>query len=215
MTRRIELFGDFVRAQLPPPPVRVLEIGCGNGELAQALASQGYEITAIDPDAPPGSIFHRVSLEDFTDPHGFAGVVSSVALHHTADLAGALDKIVDFLPAGGVLVLEEFARENLSGATARWYYHQRRSLAEAGRVDAVVAEDFARWEQDSRTDLADIHPVATIRAQLESRFAERIVQWTPYLYSFRLDDALEPLERRLISEGAIDATGLWYVGARL
>ena len=214
MTRRIEAFSEFVRAQLPAPPVRVLEVGCGKGELARALASQGYDVTAIDPAAPPGPIFQRVGLEDFSDTHGFAGVVASVALHHIADLAGALDKIVSFLPARGVLVLEEFAKERLSGATARWYYDQRRSLAEAGHAEAVVSEDFEQWEQESEAARAAVHPVSAIRAELESRFAERFFEWTPYLYSYRLDDVLEPLERRLISEGAIDATGLWYVGER-
>ena len=58
-------------------------------------------------------------------------------------------------------------------------------------------------------------PSRSIRAELSSRFAERFFEWTPYLYSWRLDDALEPLERRLIAEGAINATGLWYVGDRL
>jgi len=141
-------------------------------------------------------------------------VVASVSLHHIEDLAGAIDKIASFLPRGGVLVLEEFAKERLAGATARWYYHQRHALAAAGRED-TVPEDFEEWERQSKADLADIHPVSEIRTALEHRFAERHFQWTPYLYSHRLDDSLEPLELRLIAEGAIDATGLWYVGERL
>jgi hypothetical protein len=32
----------FVEAQLPPIPARVLEIGCGEGELARAVARLGY-----------------------------------------------------------------------------------------------------------------------------------------------------------------------------
>ena len=39
----------FVRAALPPPPARVLEVGAGDGELAAALAAAGYDVVAIDP----------------------------------------------------------------------------------------------------------------------------------------------------------------------
>jgi len=214
MTKRASAFFEFLNAQLPAPPLRVLEVGCGRGELAHALAERGFEVTAIDPSAPEGPIFQRVGLEDFSDPRGFDAVVASVSVHHIEDLAGALDKIASFLPSGGVLVLEEFAKERLAGATARWYYHQRRALAEAGRED-TVPDDYPEWERQSKADRADIHPVSEIRAELERRFAERFFEWTPYLYSHRLDDAVEPLERHLIAEGAIDATGLWYVGERL
>ena len=214
MTRRASAFCEFLSSWLPVPPARVLEIGCGRGELARALAERGFEVTAIDPNAPDGPIFQLVGLEDFSDAHGFDAVVASVSLHHIEDLAGALDKIASFLPPGGLLVLEEFAKERLAGATARWYFQQRRALAETGRKD-TLPENFEEWERQSDAGHADIHPVSQIRAELERRFAERFFEWTPYLYSHRLDDAVEPLERHLIAEGSIDATGLWYVGERL
>jgi SAM-dependent methyltransferase len=214
MTRRATAFCDFLGAQLPAPPVRVLEVGCGRGELAQALAERGFEVVAIDPNAPEGLIFGRVGLEEFSDSRGFDAVVASVSLHHIEDLAGAVDKIASFLPQGGVLALEEFAKERLAGATALWYYHQRCALAAAGRED-TLPDHFDEWEHRSKGDHADIHPVSEIRSALERRFVERHFEWTPYLYSHRLDDAVEPLERRLISEGAINATGLLYVGERL
>src|SRR3712207_9593084 len=40
----------FVRAVLPPAPARVLEVGCGGGELAAALADGGYTVVALDAD---------------------------------------------------------------------------------------------------------------------------------------------------------------------
>ena len=44
---------------------------------------------------------------------------------------------------------------------------------------------------------------------LESRFAERLFERRPYLYSWERDDALLPLEQALIEEEAIEAPGLW------
>jgi SAM-dependent methyltransferase len=211
---RAQLFCEFLSSHLPEPPARVLEIGCGAGDLAHVLARRGFAVTAIDPQAPEGPMFRQVRFEDFSDEHGFDAVVASVSLHHIEDLTGAIERIVSLLPPAGILALEEFARERLAGATARWYYHQRRALAAAGREEAIVPGAFDAWQRHSETDLADIHQVSEIRAALEPRFAERVVEWVPYLYSFRLDDALEPLERRLIGENAIDATGLWYVGER-
>jgi SAM-dependent methyltransferase len=213
VTKRTEAFLTFLASQLAAP-LRLLEVGCGRGELALALAALGFDVTAIDPAAPEGSIFRRTGLEDFSDARGFDAVVASVSLHHVEDLGGALDKIASLLPPSGLLVLEEFAKERLAGPTARWYYHQRRALAEAGRED-TLAEDFDTWQRRSEAELAEIHPVSEIQKELTIRFAERFSEWRPYLYSHRLDDAVEPLERRLIDEGAIDATGLWYVGERL
>jgi SAM-dependent methyltransferase len=56
---------EFVVTSLPRAPCRVLEVGCGDGDLARALAERDYLVTAIDPEAPPGSIFQKVMLEDF------------------------------------------------------------------------------------------------------------------------------------------------------
>ena len=39
----------FVRANLPDPPARVLEIGAGDGRLSRALRALGYDMVAIDP----------------------------------------------------------------------------------------------------------------------------------------------------------------------
>ena len=214
MTLRAHLFLDFACSHLPEPPACVLEVGCGQGELANALAERGFDVVAIDPEAPEGPIFHRIRFEDFSAEGTFDAVVASVSLHHIHDLAGALDKIASLLRPAGVLVLEEFAKERLAGATAVWYYQQRRALARKGNAGSEVPDDFAEWERRTRDNLADIHPASAIRAGLETRFAERFFEWSPYLYSWGLDDAVERLERRLIEEGSIEATGLWYVGER-
>ena len=101
-------FLDFAREHLPAPPARVLEVGCGRGELTTALAVAGYDVLGIDPLAPPGDRFRRVRLEDL-DPSdgGFDAVVASHSLHHVRDLDQALDRIVALLQPAGLLVLDE------------------------------------------------------------------------------------------------------------
>lgn len=214
MTLRTRLFLEVVCSHIPEPPARVLEVGCGRGSLALALAERGFAITAIDPNAPDGPIFRRVALEDFSDERGFDAVVASLSLHHIHYLAGALGKIASLLPPGGPLVLDEWAPERLAGNTARWYYDQRRALAHAGRTDSAAPDAFAVWERQTMADLADLHTSSAIRAELDIRFEERLLEWRPFLYSRRLDDTLEPLERVLIDGGGIDAVGFRYVGGR-
>src|SRR5919202_5559733 len=72
---------DFVLSQLGDGRRRVLEVGCGSGELARALADAGHDVTAIDPEAPEGPLFRRVTLEAFDDPRPFDAVVASRSLH--------------------------------------------------------------------------------------------------------------------------------------
>ena len=82
-------------------PGRVLEIGCGEGELARSLAGVGHDVVAIDPDAPAGGIFRQVTLEDFEPSAPFDAVVASLSLHHIADLDAAVDKVAGlFVPEG-------------------------------------------------------------------------------------------------------------------
>src|SRR5215210_6404598 len=98
-------FRSFVETHLPAAPGRVLEVGCGRGDLARGVARLGYQVDAIDPEAPVGAIFHAVSLEKFSDPGPFDAALANLALHHIPDLSGALAKIWRLLRPGGRLTV--------------------------------------------------------------------------------------------------------------
>jgi SAM-dependent methyltransferase len=210
---RLRSFRAFLSERLPAPPARLLEVGCADGALADSLVADGYEVVAVDPEAPEGAHFRRVTLEGYEDDAGsFDAIVAIIALHHVHDLSAGLAKLALLLSPNGQLVLAEFAKERLTGATARWYHAQRLALAAVGREDSAAASDFESWHAQWLQDRADIHPAAALLAALTERFDTVELEWTPYLYSYRLDDSLEPAERALIETGEIDAIGFRYVG---
>ena len=132
----------------------MLEVGCGNGELALSLAADGYDVVAVDPNAPSGSIFRRTSLEALEDEGPFDGAFCSLALHHVDELAVALDKLHSLLRSGVPFVVREFGWDLVDEPTARWDYRRR------GR-DGGLTEWRAEHERH--------HGFAAMRAALDAR----------------------------------------------
>jgi SAM-dependent methyltransferase len=137
---------EFVLSQLPSPPARVLEVGCGDGDLARALDEARYEVVAIDPKAPDAPIFRRVPIEEFEDPGSFDAVVASRSLHHVHDLGGALDKLLGLMR--GPLILNEFAWDRRDPMTPAWE-EEHEGLhgygAMRAELDARFEERFFEW----------------------------------------------------------------------
>jgi SAM-dependent methyltransferase len=196
----------FVEEQLPPTPAYVLEIGCGAGDLARGVARLGYRIVAIDPQAPDGEIFERVSLEDFTGSGPFDAVLADRALHHIPDLSGALDKVARLLRPGGRLIVHEHAWDRMDESTARWYLEHR------GMVDPAAPRSVQSCLADWTADHTGLHGYYDMRAALDQRFKERFFAWTPYLYAELGGQQVEAQERDLLEAGKIRAIGFNYVG---
>jgi len=55
----------FVRQYLPPPPCRVVDLGCGPlGGFVPALRAEGFDAEGVDPEAPAGPHYHQVRFEE-------------------------------------------------------------------------------------------------------------------------------------------------------
>ncbi len=198
-------FIEFVLSQLPPAPARVLEVGCGDeGGVAPELAAAGYDVLAIDPDAPEGPLFRRITLEELDDPGPFDAVVAGRVLHHIHPLGAALDKLAGLAP---LLVLDEFAWERLDAPTKDWYEGQYRALAAAGR-EPPGPPDLDHWQEEH----ADIHPAKVLLDELAARYEARYFERGPYLYRWLGGVATASLEESLIGAGLIQAIGLRYAG---
>jgi SAM-dependent methyltransferase len=200
----------FVREQVGPPPARLLELGCGNGELALALDAAGYEVVAVDPVAPEGPIFRRARFEELDEPGPFDAVVASSSLHHVEDLGAVLDKVRSLLRPEGVVVVAEFAWEKLDEPTAEWYYGQLRALGAALDRDVPPSLEAVRAEWQAEHE--GLHTGEALVRELDARFERRLFAPEPYLYRELGGPMTEELERMLVEADAIRPLGFRYVG---
>jgi SAM-dependent methyltransferase len=196
----------FVRATLPPPPARVLEVGAGRGELAAAMREAGYDVVAIDPAADGSPGVEPIPLLDLDAPDAsFDAAVAVVSLHHVDPLAESCERLAAAVRAGGVLAIDEFDVGRFDERAAAWQLHQR---AAAGHDHP---HDHTAWSADLR---GHMHAVETIRAALDPAFALGDPDRGPYLSRWDLDPALRAVEERLVARGELPATGARMVGIR-
>lgn len=185
----------------------MLEVGCGHeGGVAPRLAANGYDVLAIDPEAPEGPLYRQIALEDLEDAGSFDAVVGGRVLHHVDPLGSALDKLAGLAP---LLVLDEFAWNHMDEPTIDWYESQHRVLTAAGRTPEGPP-DLATW----RARHAGLHTYETLRAEIDSRYDERHFEWRPYFYRWLGGPSTESLETALIQAGAIRPIGFRYAGVR-
>jgi SAM-dependent methyltransferase len=209
----------FVRGELPQPPARVIEIGCGEvGGHIPALVRAGYDATGVDPEAPEGRAYRRVMFEDYRPEGPVDAVIASVSLHHVDDPGVVLDHVADVLSPGGVVVVVEWISEDFDEATARWCFgHELRDPAEPG---AWLDELRTKWEASGlswdgfRRDWLEhhrLHAAAVIRRELEARFVATHLSAGPYYFPDLLD-ADAPAELAAIDAGQLRPGCLRYAG---
>jgi SAM-dependent methyltransferase len=216
--RWLEATWPFVRAQLPDPPARVLEIGCGAlGGFVPDLERAGYDAVGVDPEAPRGPAFRRVAFERYDDPVPFDAVVACTSLHHVADLDVAFDKLAGMVGPNGRVVVVEWAHERFDEATARWCFerlpadedtylhHHRDAWAESGRSWEDYFRGWARQEHG-------LHPWTEVRQALSRRF--KVVHEDQTAYYFSALHIGEHEEIEAIRSGRIQAGAVRYVGRR-
>ena len=212
---------------LPAPPARVLEVGCGRGAPAAALARLGYEVTGVDRDAGMAAAARergvRVVHADVLTVSGeYDVVLFTRSLHHAEDLDGVLAHAAALLAPGGQVVVEEFAWERVDHAAADFLHDNRALLTAAGLLtgetpsddllDAWVTGHESLHRGSAMLDAlgrAGSHPVAVPTAVLWRLLDGRGGAWTEP--ATRVPDALDAVRRaeeRRIAAGTLPAVGL-------
>jgi SAM-dependent methyltransferase len=209
----------FISTALPPPPARLLEIGCGAaGGIVPAAVAAGYEAVGVDPHAPEGAAYRQVPFERYEPSSGIDVVVSVQAMHHLADLDAAVDRINRMLTPDALLVIVEWAWERIDEATARWLF---------ARVPAEANSGWARERRDdwrtSRLPWAEyrdrwarehgLHGWDRVESALGRRFDTILRTDVPSLFG-DVAEISEATERAAIDAGEISTTGVHWVGRR-
>jgi SAM-dependent methyltransferase len=195
----------FVRANLPEPPARVLEVGAGAGKLARVLRIGGYEVLAIDPESDSDDV-RAVALADLDEPAGsFAAAVAVVSLHHVDPLEQSCQRLGELVAPGGTLLLDEFDVGAFDIAAASWWLEQRRAL---GEPQAQTAEELVAEHREH------LHPLERIVAALEPHFQLGPPLRGPWLHRWKLGDSLRTIEEEAIARGRLRATGARLVGRK-
>jgi SAM-dependent methyltransferase len=196
----------FVRANLPEPPARVLEVGAGAGGLARALSAAGYDVLAIDPRSDAGDDVRPVALVDLEEPAGsFAAAVAVVSLHHVDPLEESCRRLGELVEPGGTLVIDEFDVGAFDVGAAAWWLDQRHAL---GEEQPQTAEELVA---DHRGHL---HPLERIVAALAPHFELGPPVRGAWLHRWNLGDSLRVVEQEAIARGQLRAVGARLVGRR-
>jgi SAM-dependent methyltransferase len=137
-------------------PGRILEVGCGEGELAERLHRElSVEVTAVDQSARMVELTRKRGVDarvgdaqqlEFDDG-AFDCVVAAWMLYHVRDLDRALAEIVRVLSPGGRLVAVTNSVDHLKELYELLGRPRMRSSFLAEHAEAILQRHFASVER--------------------------------------------------------------------
>jgi SAM-dependent methyltransferase len=183
----------FLQDVLPEPPARVLDVGCGRGDITRALAGKGFAVLGIDSDREAAGAAAGEGLPviegDFLAFEGdaFDVVLFGRSLHHISPLADALEHARRLVADGGVVVAEEFSVESMDAHTATWFYDLDSILQTVGllRPDSEarpsIHDRMERWRAEHDFD-PPLNTGAQMTEELSRTFEVERLDRVAYLY---------------------------------
>jgi SAM-dependent methyltransferase len=198
---------DFVKRFLSQGCRRILEVGCGTGELAARFSKDGYSVVAIDPDRDSIAVARRLGVDahiatwpDFTSGQ-FDAVLFTRSLHHIHPLDESVRRAADSLARGGFIIVEDFAYESTDEKTLRWFASAVHLLEATGSL--TVSDEFLdkvlsktatlkAWRENHENEL---HTAVEIVAQLEKTLDRVTTERAAYYFRY-IANAITAEEKR-------------------
>lgn len=154
---RIEAFAATL-ARFLPAKARVLEIGAGEGELAERLSAAGHDVVALDRVLRSRFPIVETSFEEYDAPvESFDCIVAQLVLHHAENLDATLEKAERLLRRGGILAVDDYGWERSDDPTFRadrsdLLTSETMLAALHARFDEKLYEDHAYFDEGAGTD---------------------------------------------------------------
>jgi SAM-dependent methyltransferase len=203
---------EFLKPLLETPAIRLLEVGCGHGELASVL-SQRIQVTAIDRSESAVLAAMQIGVEaqcvnflEYTADKPFDIVVFARSLHHIQPLPAAIDKAFELLAADGKFVIEDFAAEQADDDTINWYAESRAQLVElgllleSGRHKIDLSGIPLDWWHHHHFVSHSVSSSIQMRAAIETQFRLEQESFVPYLYRYLVDDLLSGVDTSEVAQ---------------
>ncbi len=228
---------DFIKRFLPSECRRILEVGCGTGELAACLSNDEYSVVAIDSDSDSVAAARRLHVDAriATWPN-FAGgqfdaILFTRSLHHIHPLAESIKHAAGSLAEGGLIIVEDFAYESADEKTLHWFGSALRLLEATGLLSADESlnkslsktETLEVWRNNHE---AELHTAAEIGLQLEEVLGRVTREDAAYYFRYIANvigatkrrtailQAFAEQEETMAADGSIVALGRRFVARR-
>jgi SAM-dependent methyltransferase len=228
---------DCIKRFLSSECRRILEVGCGTGELAVSLSKDGYAVVAIDSDGDSAAAARRLGVDarlakwpDFSDGQ-FDAILFTRSLHHIHPLAESIKHAAGNLVEGGLIILEDFAYESADEKTLHWFASALRLFEATGLLSTEESLDkllsatqsLKAWRENHEPEL---HTAAEIEIQLEKVFGPVLRENAAYYFRYvanvigateKRDEILQAFadqEEALAADGSIVALGRRFVTRR-
>src|SRR5262245_59638508 len=202
--------------------LRVLEVGCGPGVLAERLIRDGVQLTALDVSEEQVAEARARGVPAITsnflgfEAPPFDGVLFTRSLHHIAPLEAGIAKIRVLVRPGGLVLADEFAHDEIDAVTAAWFWDLQAVLERCGALAPDVprrhhghdghrghrkhhrpdgpppADPIERWQQRHRHE-PPLHGARTMISALAAAFDLRSQERCAYLHRY-LSDRVDPGE---------------------
>jgi SAM-dependent methyltransferase len=188
---------QFMLEHIAPKKLRILEVGCGNGELAKQLQDKGHQIIAIDSsiqaieNAKKMGVVNAIPAQwpDF-EAEPFDLILFTRSLHHMHPLSPALLQAKRLLKSSGLLIVEDFAFSDVHQEAAEWFYGLL-SLLDACGVLLLAEETFGRKLLKGRGEFElwhdhvhEINSADTVLQAINEEFELLKTEPVPYFYRY-------------------------------